>query len=230
MPQKPTVLVTGANRGIGLAIVERFAREGFPVWLGARDAKAGASEAARLRAAGFDVSALTLDVADPASIDAALADLKAKHAAIGVLVNNAGILPEGTLLEMPEPDIEASFAVHVFGPIRLIRALTPGMVAQGRGRIVNMSSGWGSFAQGLGPGAYGVSKAALNALTVRFAEELPKVVKCNVMCPGWVRSRMGGAAAPVAPETAAETAFWLGTLPDNGPTGKFFRDRKEVPW
>ena len=173
---------------------------------------------------------MTLDVADPASIANALKELALNKAAIGVLVNNAGILPDGTLLAMPEADIAASFAVHVLGPIRLIRALAPGMVALGRGRIVNMSSGWGSFAQGLGPGAYGVSKAALNALTVRFAEELPDVVKCNVMCPGWVRTRMGGAGAPVAPETAADTAFWLGTLPDNGPTGKFFRDRKEVAW
>ena len=228
--QKPSVLVTGANRGIGLAIAEKFARAGFPVLLGARDAALGRVEATRLRAEGFDVHALALDVADAASIAAAVAEVDRREAKLGVLVNNAGILPDGALLTMPEADIAASFAVNVMGPLRLIRALAPGMAARKHGRIVNVSSGWGSFAQGLGPGAYGVTKAALNALTVRAAAELPKTVKCNAMCPGWVRTRMGGAGATLSPDVPAETAFWLGTLPADGPTGGFFRDKKPVQW
>lgn len=148
-----------------------------------------------------------------------------------MLVNNAGVLPEGTLLEMTWDGVEASFAVNVLGPLRLVRGLAPGMAVRGFGRIVNVSSGWGSFAEGLdGPGAYGVTKAALNALTVRLAKEVPPAIKVNAMCPGWVRTRMGGSAAPRTPEEAADTAYWLGTLPNDGPTGGFFRDRKPIDW
>jgi NAD(P)-dependent dehydrogenase (short-subunit alcohol dehydrogenase family) len=112
-----------------------------------------------------------------------------------------------------------------------IRSLVPSMIASGYGRIVNVSSGWGSFAEGMGgPGAYGVTKAALNALTVRLAKELPSTVKVNAMCPGWVRTRMGGPSATRSPEEGADTAVWLSTLPEDGPTGGFFRDREPIEW
>jgi NAD(P)-dependent dehydrogenase (short-subunit alcohol dehydrogenase family) len=105
------------------------------------------------------------------------------------------------------------------------------MNARGYGRIVNVSSGWGSFAEGLaGPGAYSISKAALNALTLSLSKDLPANVKVNSMCPGWVRTRMGGEGAPRTPEEAADTAIWLSTLPQDGPTGGFYRDRKLIAW
>jgi NAD(P)-dependent dehydrogenase (short-subunit alcohol dehydrogenase family) len=231
MTAKSRVLVTGGNRGIGLAIVERFAKEGHSVLLAARDLAAGEAEASRLRAQGLDVRALRLDVGDEASVDAALAELDRAGVEVSVLVNNAGILPGGTLLDMPWADVTAGFAVNVMGPLRLARALAPAMAERGYGRIVNVSSGWGSFAEGLeGPGVYGVTKAALNALTVRLANELPEAVKVNAMCPGWVRTRMGGSDAPRRPEEAADTAYWLGTLPDDGPSGRFFRDRRLIDW
>ncbi|MCU0635710.1 MAG: SDR family NAD(P)-dependent oxidoreductase [Gemmatimonadaceae bacterium] len=231
MTSHPTVLVTGGNRGIGLAIVERFARKGYPVVLGSRDADAGERAAAALRDRGFDVTALTLDVAKPSSIDTAMAELVARGVTVQVLVNNAGVLHEGTLLEVPLAHLDESIAVHLTGPLRLIRAVTPGMRSAGRGWIVNMSSGWGAFAGGMnGPGAYGVTKAALNAMTASLAHALPDAIKVNVMDPGWVRTRMGGHAATRAPSDAAETAVWLGTLPIDGPTGGFFRDRRQVPW
>ena len=227
---KDRVLVTGANRGIGLAIAERFAREGHATLLGSRDRAAGEAQAARLRAAGFDVAALALDVADPASIVAAAADA-AKHGPVAILVNNAGVLHEGNLIEMDEALVAESLAVHVTGPLALARALAPGMRALGRGRIVNMSSGWGAFSQGLGgPGPYGFTKAALNALTVALARDLGPDIKVNAMSPGWVRTRMGGAGAPRTTEQGADTAFWLGTLPDDGPNGGFFQDRKPIAW
>jgi NAD(P)-dependent dehydrogenase (short-subunit alcohol dehydrogenase family) len=228
---KRTVLVTGGNRGIGLATARKLAELGNRVFLGSRDFKAGENAAAPLRRGGLDVAPVRLDLADAATIDAAVAAIKKSGRSVDVLVNNAGVLHEKPLLDLTDDEIADSIAAHVTGPIRLVRALAPDMAARGYGRIVNVSSGWGSFAEGMGgPGAYGVTKAALNALTVRLSKELPPAVKVNAMCPGWVRTRMGGEAATRTPDEGADTAVWLATLPDDGPTGGFFRDRKPIEW
>jgi NAD(P)-dependent dehydrogenase (short-subunit alcohol dehydrogenase family) len=228
---KRTALVTGANRGIGLAVARQLAELGNFVFLGSRDPAAGDDAATSLRRLGLDVAPIRLDLADAATIDAAVGEIERSGRSVDVLVNNAGVLHEKPLLELTDEEIADSVAVHVTGPIRLVRSVVPNMVARGYGRIVNVSSGWGSFAEGLGgPGAYGVTKAALNALTVRLAKELPSAIKVNAMCPGWVRTRMGGAGATRSPEEAADTAVWLATLPDDGPTGGFFRDRKRIEW
>src|SRR3954452_1114690 len=228
---KRTVLVTGANRGIGLAIARQLAELGNPVLLGSRDAKAGEDAAKSLCRPALDIEPVHMDLADTASIDEALRDIDKAGHQVDTLVNNAGVLHEKPLLELTDAEIGASIAAHLTGPLRLIRALAPGMAARGYGRIVNVSSGWGSFAEGLGgPGLYGVTKAALNALTVRLSKELPSSVKVNAMCPGWVRTRMGGEGATRSPDEGADSAVWLATLPDDGPTGGFFRDRKPVQW
>jgi NAD(P)-dependent dehydrogenase (short-subunit alcohol dehydrogenase family) len=228
---KRTVLVTGGNRGIGLATARKLAGLGNRVLIGSRDFKAGENAAAPLRRDGLDVAPIQLDLADAASIDAAVATIKKSGRLVDVLVNNAGVLHEKPLLELTDAEIADSVSAHLTGPIRLARALVPDMAARGYGRIVNVSSGWGSFAEGMGgPGAYGVTKAALNALTVRLAKELPTAVKVNAMCPGWVRTRMGGEGATRTPDEGADTAVWLATLPDDGPTGGFFRDRKPIEW
>ena len=116
------------------------------------------------------------------------------------------------------------------GSIRTCQAFVPGMLERGYGRVVNVSSGGGSFGEGIGPMAYGASKAALNALTVKIAEAVRGDVKANAMCPGWVRTDMGGSGAPRSPEQAADTLVWLATLPPDGPNGGFFRDRHPIPW
>lgn len=122
-------------------------------------------------------------------------------------------------------------AVMLHGPYQLMQAAVPEMGARGYGRVVNMSSDWGSFHEGLhGPGAYGVAKAGLNALTLAAARQAPEGVKINAMCPGWVRTRMGGSGATRTPEQGADTALWLATLPEDGPNGGFFRDRKPLAW
>lgn len=212
-------LVTGGNRGIGRAIAARLVAEGHEVTITARDPQAGAEAAAELGCAWIEA-----DLARPET----LAPLMARDT--DILVNNAGVLPERGMLANPEGFFEC-MAVMVDGPFRLIHGLAPGMAARGWGRIVNLSSGWGSFGEGLGgPNAYGVAKAALNAMTLALSRELPRDVKINAMCPGWVRTRMGGASASRSPEEAAETALWLATLPESGPTGGFFRDRREIPW
>jgi NAD(P)-dependent dehydrogenase (short-subunit alcohol dehydrogenase family) len=223
--------VTGANRGIGLAIARQLAELGYSVLLGSRDLKAGEDAAKSLRRAGLEIEAVPIDLTDPAAIDAALNAINKSGCHIDALVNNAGVLHEKPILELTDAEIADSIAVHLAGPLRLVRALAPKMIRDKYGRIVNLSSGWGSFAEGMGgPGLYGVTKAALNALTVRLAKELPSAVKVNAMCPGWVQTRMGGQGATRSPEEGADTAVWLATLPDDGPTGGFFRDRKAIDW
>jgi len=228
---KRTVLVTGANRGIGLAIARQLSELGNSVLLGARDLKAGEEAAKSLRHPGRSIEAVQLDLSDAATIDAAIEKFDTSGVKVDTLVNNAGVLHEKPILELTEKEIGDSIAVHVTGPLRLIRALAPKMIERKYGRIVNLSSGWGSFAEGMGgPGLYGVTKAALNALTIRFSKELPSTIKVNAMCPGWVRTRMGGEGATRSPDEGADTAVWLATLPDNGPAGGFFRDREPIEW
>jgi NAD(P)-dependent dehydrogenase (short-subunit alcohol dehydrogenase family) len=226
-----TVLVTGANRGIGLAIARQLTELGNSVLLGSRDFKAGEDAAKSLRRPGLDVEPVQIDLTAAATIDAAIKNIKKSGRHVDSLVNNAGVLREKPLLELTDAEIADSIAVHLTGPLHLIRALAPDMIARGYGRIVNLSSGWGSFAEGMGgPGMYGVTKAALNALTVRLANEFPSAVKVNAMCPGWVRTRMGGQGATRSPDEGADTAVWLATLPEDGPNGGFFRDRKPIEW
>jgi len=228
---KRTVLVTGANRGIGLAIAHQLAKLGNSVLLGCRDLKAGEDAAKYLRRREVDIKPIYMDLADAAAIDAALSDIEKSGRQVDILLNNAGVLHEKRILELTDAEIGDSIAVHLAGPLRLIRLLAPKMIARGYGRIVNLSSGWGSFAEGMGgPGLYGVTKAALNALTKWLAKELPSSVKVNAMCPGWVRTRMGGKGPMRSPDEAADTAVWLATLSDDGPTGGFFRDRKPIDW
>ncbi len=214
-------LVTGGNRGIGKAICEGLARAGLEVIVGARDVEAG-----RMVADAIGGSTVALDVADRGSIAKAVGEV----GDIDVLVNNAGILNRVELLGQ-HSDFDAAMAVMVRGPFDLMRAFLPGMSARRYGRVVNLSSGWGSFAEGMGgPGAYGVAKAALNALTVATAREAGAGVKINSMCPGWVHTDMGGPDAPRTPEEGADTAIWLATLDDDGPTGGFFRRRERIEW
>jgi NAD(P)-dependent dehydrogenase (short-subunit alcohol dehydrogenase family) len=132
---------------------------------------------------------------------------------------------------MPDKVFDDTMIVNFRMPFHLIRKLVPSMIARGFGRIVNVSSGWGSFAEGLtGPAAYSISKAVLNALTLSLSKDLPRNVKINSMCPGWVHTRMGGINAPRTPEQGASTAIWLATLPEEGKSGGFFRDKKLIAW
>ena len=215
-----TALITGANRGIGYAIAKGLLSD-HRVIIGARDPKAGRTAAQEL-----DCEWVHLDLEDPDTFAPALT----KANGIDVLINNAGVLIETSMMEDPQ-GFETSMQVMLHGPYHLIGACRPHMEAQGWGRIVNITSDWGSFAAGLeGPGAYGVAKAALNALTHALPRDLPDCIKVNAMCPGWVNTRMGGQSAPRSPDDGADTALWLARLPDDGPTGGFFRDRKPLAW
>jgi len=229
-------VVTGANRGIGFEICRQLARRGgMRVVLTARNEAKGGAAAQKLRSDGLDVDSHVLDVADEASIRALAGWLEATCKRCDVLVNNAGIMadPRGSrVLDSRLQTWRETLETNLIGPLILIQALVPLMKKHRYGRIVNLSSGQGQLAD-MGPGtpAYRVSKTALNALTRTLAAELTgSGILVNSMCPGWVKTDMGGAGAPRTVEQGADTAVWLATLPDGGPSGGFFRDRKPIPW
>ena len=224
-----TALVTGGNRGIGVEVCRELAAQGMRVVLTARDANAGESEAATLREGGKDVLFSEMDVSIDRSVAACAGRLEKDGVTIDVLVNNAAIYPPERLLDPSADVLRRTMEINFFGAERTCRAFVPGMLARGYGRIVNVSSGSGAFSEGLpGPPAYSVSKAALNAFTVKLAGELSGDVKANAVCPGWVRTRMGGKNAARSVEKGADTIVWLATLPARGPNGGFFRDRKRI--
>ena len=238
MTDKRVALVTGANRGMGLEIVRQLSRLGLIAVLAARDLEKGKVAAATLAAEEFDVPVVALDVTDADSIRAAVADVRGLFGRIDVLVNNAAILKEGlmpedtSVLDVSGDLVNQTFLTNTVGPLRMIQATVPGMRERGYGRIVNLSSGAGQLAEmGSGFPAYRLSKSALNALTRITAAELgAHEIKINSVCPGWVRTDMGGPHATRTVEHGAETAVWLATLPEDGPTGGFFRDMKPIPW
>ena len=220
-PLHPTALVTGGNRGIGRAIAAGLITKGCTVTIGARN-EADGREAATALGCRF----AHIDLTDADSYFTAVTDA----GGFDILVNNAGVLGHTSLLAKGS-DFDMAMEVMVNAPLDLIRLCTPHWRQTGWGRIVNLSSGWGSHAQGLGgPGAYGVAKAALNALTHALPRDLPPGVKINACDPGWVATRMGGAGAPLSPEEGADTPIWLALLPDDGPTGGLFHKRKPAAW
>jgi len=226
-----TALVTGGNRGIGLEVCRELGAAGLKIVLTARDAGAGEEAARELRAGGADVRFEEMDVASDSSVAGCAGRLARAKVAIDVLVNNAAIYPSDRLLDPAGDVLPTVMEINFFGASRTCRAFVPAMLSRGYGRIVNVSSGSGSFAEGLpGPHAYSISKAALNAYTVKLAAELTGDVKVNSVCPGWVRTRMGGRNASRSVIEGADTIVWLATLPARGPSGGFFRDRKRVSW
>lgn len=223
-------LITGANRGIGFAAAKALSGLGYRVVVAGRDPEAVAEAA---RAVGG--LPLTLDVTEDEDARRAVAFVEAELGRLDALINNAGVLldREEAGLSVPLAKVEATFAVNVYGALRMSQAFAPTMVRQGYGRIVNVSSVMGSLAHA-GPGylAYRASKAALNMVTRVLAAELKGTgVLVNAVHPGWVRTRMGGPEAPLAPEEGARALVWAATLPADGPTGGFFEDSgKPIPW
>ena len=227
-------LVTGANRGIGLEVCRQLASRGFVVLLTARDAAKAKAAAKKLSNAGR-VEPLLLDVADPASIKKAAAEVASRYGHLDVLINNAGINYD-TWETAEHADIDGTvmetITTNLLGPWRLCQAFLPLLRKSEAGRIVNVSSESGSLANmGAGPPAYQVTKAALNALTRTLAGELRSAhILVNAVCPGWVATAMGGAGAPRSVQEGAAGIVWAATLPDKGPTGGFFRDGKPLQW
>jgi NAD(P)-dependent dehydrogenase (short-subunit alcohol dehydrogenase family) len=228
-------LVSGSNRGLGREIARQLGRDhGFDVIVTGRDPADARRTADELAGEGVSATPARLDVSDPASVDRLAAELAADPGSLDVLVNNAGVGGPYAVAasEASLDDVKELLETNLFGAWRLTQAMIPLLRRSSHPRIVNLSSGMGQLAEmGGGAAAYRVSKTALNALTRIFAnEEAGSGVLTNSVCPGWVRTDMGGSGARLSVEEGADTAVWLATLPDDGPTGGFFRERAPIPW
>lgn len=237
MPNRPLAVVTGAYRGLGLETCRQLAQQGYRVILTARREPEGRRAAEDLAGQGLAVLFQPLDIRDPESVGALVAFVREGFGRLDVLVNNAGIFPDpepgspgSSIFEADLERVRLGFESNTLGALRLCQALIPLM--DGRGRVVNVSSGMGQLSDmnGCCPG-YRLSKTALNAVTRIFADELAGTgVKVNSVCPGWVRTDMGGMEAPLGVDEGARGIVWAATLPEDGPSGGFFRHGEPIPW
>jgi NAD(P)-dependent dehydrogenase (short-subunit alcohol dehydrogenase family) len=227
-------LVTGANRGIGYEICRQLGQKGVCVILTSRDVEKGEAAVDKLVAEGLDIHFQTLDVTLPESVESVHKFVKREFKRLDILINNAGVYIDNrhSLLKMDYEVYETTMATNADGPLLLTQAFIPLMREHNYGRIVNVSSGIGELSDlSSSWPAYRLSKIMLNLQTRIFAQELRgSNILINAMCPGWVRTDMGGSAAPRSVEEGADTAVWLSLLPDDGPQGGFFRDRKAIDW
>ena len=237
MADKRVALISGANRGIGLEAARQLARKGVLVVIGSRDLDKGQAAAQSIVDEGYPAEVVRLDVTDGESIASAVEEIARRHGRIDILVNNAAILIDGpggfksSLFELRADTARQTWETNVLGPLRLTQAVVPIMQRNGYGRIVNLSSGAGQLSDmRSGFPAYRLSKTALNALTILAAHEAAPGIKVNAVCPGWVRTDMGGPSATRDVTSGAAGIVWAATLPDDGPTGGFFRDGKAIPW
>lgn len=227
--------MTGANRGLGFETARQLLAKGLWVVLAGR--KTAALEHARRNLADEDqrrAVTVQMDVTNVESIAFAQRTVTEHVGSVDVLVNNAAVLlgENDDVLSIPAGDYRRTFETNLFGVIEVCRAFVPGMVRAKYGRVVNVSSGAGQLAtMSTYAPAYSVSKTAVNAFTRILAETYRSDgVLVNAVNPGWVRTDMGGPSAPRAPREGADTIVWLATLPDDGPTGGFFHDRRPIDW
>jgi NAD(P)-dependent dehydrogenase (short-subunit alcohol dehydrogenase family) len=232
--RRTTVLVTGGNRGIGLEICRQLAERGAFVLLGSRDVFKGEAARKSLGAAAERIQVMPLAMDDTASISAACARIAENPAHLDVLINNAGIFErtDAPMPLVPLPTVEKTVRTNLLGPLALIQGLLPLLRKSPRARIVNVSSGMGQLAEmGGGSAAYRLSKTALNGLTAALAADLAgERIAVNTLCPGWVKTDMGGAGATRSVAQGADTPVWLALDADQAQSGKFWRDRAVIPW
>ena len=231
MENERLALVSGGNRGIGLEVCRQLAERGYAVVMGSRDEEQGKAAAAGLPEG---VIVRQLDVADSESVDRLWRSIKEEFGRLDILVNNAGISNDGGQrgLDADLDRVKESLEANLFGAWRLCEMAIPLMRRNGYGRIVNVSTGLAALENmGGGSPGYRISKTALNALTRILASELRgSGILINAVNPGWVQTDMGGSGATRSVEEGAEALVWAATLPNSGPTGGFFQDRRPVPW
>ena len=228
-----TTLITGANKGIGHEVARQLAAKGFHVFVGARNADAGRKAAEAISKQRGKATFLKIDVADNDSVTTAVREFSNVEDHLDVLVNNAGIIVDGdsAILEISDNLFRNTLETNTLGALRVTRAFAPLLRKSKAPRVINVSSGGGQLtggADGWAP-AYCISKTSLNGVTVQLAAALPKFA-VNSVCPGWVRTEMGGENASRSVEEGADTIVWLASEAPQDLAGKFLRDRKEIPW
>lgn len=230
-----TILVTGANRGIGREVANQLAARGCHVFIGARDAIAGQAAADEIAAGGGKATFLQIDVADSTSVEKAARDFDKLAQHLDVLVNNAAMMmmaSDHRIISIDDDVLRKTFETNAIGALRVARAFLPMLSDSREPRIINVSSGGGQLKRdsrnGWSPG-YCVSKTALNGITVQLAHALPNFA-INSVSPGWVKTRMGGPMATRTVQEGADTIVWLALDAPQSLTGKFVKDRKEIPW
>lgn len=235
--QTKVALVTGANRGIGLEISRTLAASGFTVVMGCRNPVKGEEQVRLINAKGGHAEVVALDTSSSESIHNAVKAILIKHKHIDVLVNNAGVFLDPHeapgAFQASSETLAKTFQVNAIGPFILMQLIVPHMIERGTGRVVNLSSGMGQLTNmNSGYPGYRLSKTSLNALTRIFADEAKKApgVLINSMCPGWVKTDMGGPNGTRSLEQGADTAVWLATDAALTQSGGFFRDRNVIAW
>jgi NAD(P)-dependent dehydrogenase (short-subunit alcohol dehydrogenase family) len=228
-----TVLITGANKGIGYEVARQLVGKEFHVFIGARNCDAGHKAADEIAKNGGKATFLEIDVSDNASVTAAAREFAKAADHLDVLVNNAGIIVDGDngILEISDELLRKTLETNTLGALRVTRACVPFLKKSKAPRVINVCSGGGQLtggADGWSP-AYCISKTALNSVTSQLATALPKFA-VNSVCPGWVRTDMGGQGATRSVEEGADTIVWLAADAPQKLTRKFLRDRKEIPW
>jgi NAD(P)-dependent dehydrogenase (short-subunit alcohol dehydrogenase family) len=232
-------IVTGANRGLGLEAVRQLAQKGITTILTSRDAAKGEAAAHSLQQQGLPVVFHPLDITQDASVQALQQWVAQRYGRVDILINNAGIFPDTSgpnefvsAFDVSVDVLRLGMETNLYGAFRMCQTFIPMMQARNYGRVVNVSSGMGQF-EGMNGGypGYRTSKTALNTVTCLFADELKgSNVLINSMCPGWVRTDMGGANADRDVSEGADTMVWLATLSEGAQSGGFFRDRKQIAW
>lgn len=235
MPNQTITLITGASRGLGCAVARNLAKAGHLVVATARNVADLEPLRSELQRDGHMIECRQLDVTDDKSVAALSRWLGERFGRMDVLINNAGIVIgpyDMGLLELPLDQLRSTLETNLFGVLRVTQALLPLMRESRAGRVVNLSSSMGQLSEmAAGAPAYRISKTAVNALTRILAVELAgSRIKVNAVCPGWCRTDMGGPNAPLSVEEGIDTVVWLATLPDDGPTGGYFRERLPIPW
>lgn len=226
-------LITGSNRGIGYATAKELLKKEYKVILTSRSQENGEKAFNKLKEFG-ELYFHQLDVTNRESINQIVEYIENTFGQLDILINNAGINYDTwhTASNASMEEVIETMNTNLFGAWRMSQAIISIMKKQGYGNIVNVSSGAGAFNEmdERTPG-YSISKAAMNALSIKLALELREDnIIVNSVCPGWVRTDMGGITAPRSPRKGAETIIWTAELKEISLSGKFFRDKKEIQW